>query len=151
MIVCPACGSRKVTAVRSFPTLAEPTRSGEAPVSTGIVIRHCDKCRVEFPSVVSRKKCSLVPEKEIQRLNKELVKMQEENKGLREGLNELTRRQAEAHENLIDVRVSGELNLAKGKLGILEEELNYLRGEKRQLEWLFSTLQLTIPPKQTPE
>ena len=101
---------------------------------------------MDFPAVVSRRKYSLVPEKEIQQLTRELSKLKEENRNLQENLSELARKQAESRNNLLDVRQRGELTIMREKVNVLGDEVSYLRGEKRQLKWLFSTLQLAAPP-----
>jgi hypothetical protein len=142
LIVCPACGGKRAPSVKSFLTLAEPTKIGGGPLSIGITIRQCEKCGVEFPAVVSRKKYSLVPEKEIQDVVKELSKLKEENRNLERNLSELERKRGEAHKTFEDLTKEGELSVMMKKLNVLEEEVSYFRSEKRQLEWLLSSLGL---------
>ena len=147
LIVCPACGGRKAPSVRSFPTLAEPSKEADAPVSIGMTIRQCEKCGVEFPATVSRRKYSLVPEKEVQQITKELAHLRDENKNLEQSLSELARKLNASRRTLAELDAGGELSAMMSKLNVLEEEISYFRSEKRQLEWLFATLAIAAPPK----
>lgn len=141
MIACPACGGKRAPSVKSFATLAEAAKVGEAPLSVGITIRQCEKCGVEFPAVMSRKKYSLVPEKEVQQVVKELAKLKEENRNFRRNLSDLEGKRAESNKALENLRQEGELSLMIKKVSVLEEEVSYFKSEKRQLEWLLSNLE----------
>jgi predicted RNase H-like nuclease (RuvC/YqgF family) len=142
LIICPACGGKRAPSVKSFFTLAEPTKIGGGPVSVGITIRRCEKCSVEFPAIMSRRKYSLVPEKEVQDVVRELSKLKEENRNLERNLSELQRTQDETHKRLEDLGKESELSVMMRRLSVLEEEVSYFRSEKRQLEWLLSSLRL---------
>jgi seryl-tRNA synthetase len=71
---------------------------------------------------------------------KELSKLKEENRNLERNLSELERERGEAHKTFEDLTKEGELREMMKKLNLLEEELSNFRSEKRQLEWLLSSL-----------
>jgi hypothetical protein len=145
LAACPKCGSRRIAPARGFEAVAEPASGSAHTPPVKVSIGQCEKCGVEFPTIVSRKKYLLAPAVELEKVRQAMERLKSENQEMNFTMKEIVTKEEELRSSIDKVRSEGEMKILERRYEVLTENVSYLRSEKERLARLASILSLAAP------
>jgi septation ring formation regulator EzrA len=131
---CPNCGTAIASPTRVFSVIVEPKEGEKGLTQRKVGMYTCTNCGLKFPTVVSRQRYLIVGEEQLRQIQTDVKTLKKANEELQKKIESVERDYSDIQGVLDSTRKESEVKQLQTRMYDLEEQVAYLRKEKRELE-----------------
>jgi septation ring formation regulator EzrA len=131
---CPNCGTSIASPTRVFSVIVEPKEGEKGLTQRKVGMYTCTNCGLKFPTVVSRQRYLIVGEEQLRQIQMDVKTLKKVNEELQKKIESVERDYSDMQGVLDSTRKESEVKQLQTRMYDLEEQVAYLRKEKRELE-----------------